>query len=55
MCLGFSYIGLIWLIMLLVPNFLWMKNKPKDYEEYVHHENKVLLFLSVQGSLLLHR
>ena len=52
MCLGFSYIGLIWLIMLLVPNFIWMKNKPKDYEEYVHHENKVLLFFERAGQFI---
>ncbi len=34
MQLGFSYIGLIWLLMLFIPNFIWMKNKPKGYEEY---------------------
>ena len=49
---GFSYIGLIWLIMLLVPNLIWMKNKPKDYEEYVHHENKVLLFFERAGQFI---
>ncbi|MCR5726733.1 MAG: alpha/beta hydrolase [Lachnospiraceae bacterium] len=52
MCLGFSYIGLIWLIMLLVPNFIWTKNKPKDYEEYVHHENKVLRFFERAGQFI---
>ncbi len=40
MCFGFSYIGLIWLIMLLVPNFIWIKNKPTDYEKNVVKENK---------------
>ena len=34
--------------MLFVPNFIWTKNKPQDYEEYVHKENKVLL--AEQGS-----
>ena len=38
---GFSYIGLIWLIMLFVPNMIWTKNKPQDYEKYVESENKV--------------
>ena len=27
---GFSYIGLIFLLMLFIPNFFWTKNKPKD-------------------------
>ena len=32
---GFSYIGLIFLLMLLIPNFVWTKNKPqiKDYKD----------------------
>ena len=29
---GFSYIGLIYLIMLFVPNIKWAGNKPVDYE-----------------------
>lgn len=32
MTLGFSYIGLIWLIGLFVPNIIWIKNRPKGYE-----------------------
>ena len=31
---GFSYVGLIFLIMLFVPNFFWTKHKPKDYDKY---------------------
>ena len=27
---GFSYVGLIFLLMLFVPNFLWTKHRPKD-------------------------
>ena len=34
MSFGFSYIGLIWLVLLFVPNIIWTKNKPQDYEEY---------------------
>ncbi len=49
---GFSYIGLIWLIMLFVPNFMWTKNKPKDYEEYVYNENKVLLVFERIGQFI---
>lgn len=32
---GFSYVGLIYLVMLFVPNLFWTKHKPKDYDEYV--------------------
>lgn len=52
MQLGFSYIGLIWLVMLFVPNFIWMKNKPKDYEEYAKKENKVLLAFERVGQFI---
>ena len=31
---GFSYVGLLYLIMLFVPNGIWAKNKPSDYEKY---------------------
>ncbi len=52
MSFGFSYTGLIWLIMLFVPNFIWTKNKPKDYEEYVQNENKVLLIFERAGEFI---
>lgn len=39
---GFSYIGLIYLLMLFVPNLFWTKKKPKDYNKYVKNENKIL-------------
>lgn len=51
MSFGFSYVGLIWLIMLFAPNLIWTKNKPKDYEEYVHKENKVLLIFERLGQV----
>ena len=38
---GFSYIGLIFLLMLMLPNIIWSKNKPKGYDKYVKNENKV--------------
>ncbi len=28
--------------MLMIPNFVWSKNKPKEYDKYVKNENKVL-------------
>lgn len=49
---GFSYVGLIYLIMLMTPNIIWTKNKPKDYEKYVVNENKVLLGIPVAGATL---
>jgi len=49
---GFSYIGLIWLIILFVPNFIWTKNKPKDYEKYARKENKVLLIFERVGQFI---
>lgn len=46
---GFSYVGLIFLFMLFVPNIFWTKNKPKDYDRYAENENKALLFLERTG------
>lgn len=50
--LGFSYIGLLYLIMLFVPNIIWTKNKPKDYEQYAQKENRVLLAFERAGESL---
>lgn len=49
---GFSYVGLIYLIMLYIPNFIWSKNLPKDYDKYVKNENKILLILERIGEVL---
>ena len=49
---GFSYIGLIFLLMLFIPNIIWTKHKPKDYEKYVVNENKVLLLFEKIGEIL---
>ena len=43
------YVGLIFLIMLIVPDLLWTKNQPKDYKKYVGNENRVLLNLERIG------
>lgn len=48
---GFSYVGLIFLLMLFVPNFLWTKHQPKDYEKYASNENKILLALERIGEV----
>lgn len=49
---GFSYIGFIFLLMLMIPNIIWNKNQPKDYEKYVKNENKVLLTFERIGEML---
>ena len=46
---GFSYIGLIFLAMLTIPNLIWTKNIPKDYEKYAANENKILQVLERVG------
>lgn len=49
---GFSYIGLIFLLMLFIPNIIWIKHKPKDYEKYALNENKVLVLFERIGEVL---
>lgn len=49
---GFSYMGFIFLVMLMTPNCIWTKNKPKDYDRYVINENKFLLALERVGEVL---
>lgn len=49
---GFSYVGLLYLVMLMTPNLIWTKNLPKDYEKYASNENKVLLALERTGETL---
>lgn len=49
---GFSYMGLIFLVLLIIPNILWTKNQPIDYEKYVVNENKILLILERVGEVL---
>ena len=49
---GFSYVGLVFLVMLMVPNIIWTKNQPINYEKYVVNENKYLLLLERVGEVL---
>lgn len=48
---GFSYIGLIYLLMLFIPNIIWTKYKPKDYEQYVQKENRILQVMERIGEV----
>ena len=34
--LGFSYVGLIFLLMLFIPNILWSRKKPLGYSSEIH-------------------
>ena len=49
---GFSYISLAFLLMLMIPNIIWSKNQPEDYDKYVRNENKVLLLFERAGEML---
>lgn len=48
---GFSYVGLIYLLLLMIPNIIWTKNQPQDYEKYLGNENRVLLTLERVGEV----
>ena len=50
--LGFSYVGLIFLLMLFVPNIIWIKNSPKDHAEYSKHENRIFQVFEKAGQVL---
>jgi hypothetical protein len=49
--LGFSYVGLIYLMMLFIPNLLWTKSKPFGYEEIKEKEKKILLLFERIGQM----
>lgn len=46
---GFSYIGLLWLVMLFVPNLLWAKRQPEGYD--AGGENRLLLCMERVGEV----
>lgn len=48
---GFSYVGLIFWLMLIIPNIIWSKNKPENYEKYVRNESKILLVFERVGEI----
>lgn len=47
---GFSYVGLAFLLLLLIPNIIWAKNKPEGYTS--KNENRVLLAFERAGEVL---
>ena len=50
MQVGFSYIGLIYLLMLFIPNIIWVKNKPIGYEN-LEKEDRILGILERIGEV----
>lgn len=49
---GLSYVGLIFLVMLFVPNIIWAKHQPEGYDRYAKNENRILLALERAGEVL---
>lgn len=37
--------------MLIVPNLIWSKNKPLDYDKYIRNENKILRLFERIGEI----
>lgn len=47
---GFSYVGLVFLLLLFIPNILWTRRKPQGYTSA--NENRLLLVLERTGEIL---
>jgi len=47
---GFSYIGLIYMLLIEIPNIIWARHKPKGYDP--SGENRVLLIFERAGQVL---
>lgn len=48
--LGFSYTGLIFLLLLFIPNIIWTGKKPQGYS--AEKESIILLFFERTGEVL---
>lgn len=48
--IGFSYVGFLFLLMLLIPNFIWTSKKPQDYT--AENESKIFLAFERTGEIL---
>ena len=49
---GVSVTGIVFLLMLFIPNIIWGRNQPAGYEESAKHENKIFLGLERTGEAL---
>ena len=47
---GFSYIGLLFLLLLFIPNTIWTAKKPQEYTS--KKENKILVLFERTGEVL---
>lgn len=47
--LGFSYVGAAFMLMLLIPNLIWMKKQPQGYN--AKGENRILSVLERMGEI----
>ena len=47
--LGFSYVGLVFLLMLFIPNAIWTRRQPEGYS--TSNENKLLLVFEKVGQV----
>lgn len=47
---GFSYVGLIFLLLLFIPNIIWAREKPQGYTS--ENENKLFLIFERTGQVL---
>ena len=48
---GFSYIGLLYLLLLILPNLLWAKRPPDGYAALTQRESKGLLICERAGQV----
>jgi hypothetical protein len=47
---GFSYVGMIYLLMLMIPNLIWTKKQPTGYDS--SNENTILRMMERVGQAL---
>lgn len=47
--IGFSYVGLLYLLMLFIPNIIWTRHQPEGYD--FKGENKLLLLFERVGQV----
>ncbi len=47
---GFSYIGLLFLLLLFIPNIIWTRKKPQEYTS--QNENRIFLIFERTGEVL---
>lgn len=48
---GFSWVGVVFLLMLFVPNIIWSKNRPQGYDDLLRAENRTLLVFERVGEV----